>query len=148
MRRFAEIRAMHRTNKGVTLIELLIVVIVISILSSIAVPGYRQYLIRANRTEAKATLLATAAALERCFTRFNAYDNANCAAATQLAGAGIPTDSGGYLVTGVINPVNYSLTATTQGTQAKDTGCGNLTLDQTNTKGRSGTKPVTECWGR
>jgi type IV pilus assembly protein PilE len=139
---------MQRTNSGVTLIELLVVVVVISILSAIAVPGYRQYVIRANRTEAKTTLLATAAALERCFTRFNAYDNANCASATQLEGAGITTENGGYVVTGVVNAANFALTATPQGGQADDTACGNLTLNQTNTKGRSGTKPVTECWGR
>jgi type IV pilus assembly protein PilE len=40
---------------------------------------------------------------------------------------------------------SFSLTATPQGTQANDTACGNLTLNQAGLRGASGTAPTT-CW--
>ena len=42
----------------------------------------------------------------------------------------------------------FLLTATPQNGQAGDTGCGNLTLDNLNTRDRTGTKTVAECWGK
>ncbi len=39
-------------TKGFTLMELMIVIVVLAVLASIAIPSYRQYAIRANRTEA------------------------------------------------------------------------------------------------
>ena len=42
---------MHRNNKGFTLIELMIVVAIIGILASIALPAYQSYTIRAQVSE-------------------------------------------------------------------------------------------------
>ena len=47
-------------QQGFTLIELVIVVAIVGILTSIAMPLYRDYVIRANRTEAKTALAAVA----------------------------------------------------------------------------------------
>ena len=43
---------MRRTNSGFTLIELMIVVAIVGLLSSFAVPAYRDYVVRAQIAEA------------------------------------------------------------------------------------------------
>ena len=49
-----------KKHKGFTLIELMITILVVAILASIAIPSYRQYVIRANRTAAQATMMEIA----------------------------------------------------------------------------------------
>ncbi|MFG6668312.1 type IV pilin protein [Halomonas sp. HNIBRBA4712] len=63
-------------RRGFTLIEMLIVLAVIALLASIAYPAYQRYLQSALRADAKAGLLAAATELERCYARFQSYDNA------------------------------------------------------------------------
>jgi type IV pilus assembly protein PilE len=136
-------------QSGVTLIELMTVMVVLAVLSAIAIPAYRNYVVRANRSDAKTALLFNAGALERCFTRYNSYVfNADpalgCTVAFPAASA-----NGYYQITAPTRTASsFSLTATPQGGQAADTGCGNLTLDSANTRDKSGTKPLSECWGK
>lgn len=61
------------TPKGFTLVELLITIAAIGILAAIAVPSYRSYVIRAQRTEAKAALLRVQAAQEKYYLEKNQY---------------------------------------------------------------------------
>jgi type IV pilus assembly protein PilE len=61
---------------GVTLIELMITVVVVAILATIAVPSYRQYTIRAHRTEAKTALMRLQAKQEAYYLQHNAYADA------------------------------------------------------------------------
>lgn len=141
---------MRNKQRGVTLMELLTVVVIIGILSAIAIPSYRQYTLRANRTDAKTALLFYAGALERCYTRFNSYTyNSNATLGCAVLGAAQPSENGMYQIS-ISNRTasTFTLTATPQGKQAADTGCGNLTLDQVNKRDRSGSKPVSDCWGK
>lgn len=133
---------MSSNQSGVTLIELLVVTVIIALLAGIAVPSYRNYIIRTNRTDAKTELLSTAGRLERCFTRFSRYDDPDCGAAEDLAD-GIVSRDQHYVVTGEVTPTTFLLTATPQGGQAQDTACGALTLNQLDERG-----PSQECWGR
>jgi type IV pilus assembly protein PilE len=134
---------------GFTLTELMIVVVIVGILTSVAYPSYREHVRRTHRTEAKANLLDTAQQLERCYTRFNAYNNGGCAIVATLgaSGTGIYTPNNYYLVKFAATPSAsaFSLTATPQAGQVSDTKCGNLTLSQTGARGASGTAPAT-CW--
>ena len=58
---------------GVTLLELMIVVVIIGILTAIAYPNYQQFVARAKRTEARALLLEIAINQERFYLQNNTY---------------------------------------------------------------------------
>lgn len=132
-------------NVGVTLMELLIVIVIIGILAAIALPSYRSYTIRASRSDGKAAALAMAGALERCFTRFNAYNNAGCSVVT----TNVPSTEGKYLVSAsTLTASAFTISAVPQGGQASDTGCATLRMNQANQRFVTGTKTVPECWGR
>jgi type IV pilus assembly protein PilE len=68
-------RVHSSSQRGVTLIELMLVMVIVAILGMIAVPSYRQYSMRAQRTEAKTALLQLATAQERFYLQNNTYTN-------------------------------------------------------------------------
>ena len=48
---------MKSRSRGITLIELVIVIIIVGLLAAIAIPGYRQFVLRSHRAEAKTALM-------------------------------------------------------------------------------------------
>ena len=87
-------KLMH-TMRGITLIELMIVVVIIGFMAVIAYPNYREFAARAKRNEAKAALLQIATNQERFYLQNNEY---TCEM-TRLgfsADADFVTDSGSY----------------------------------------------------
>lgn len=126
--------------QGFTLIEAMITLTLIAITLSLALPSYRGYVIRANRTEAIETLLATAACQERIYTRTNAYDANACRgdSSNGFYAISVATSNGNQ---------NFVATAAPQDTQTED-NCGSLTINQTGVKtagGQSGSFAST-CW--
>lgn len=67
-----------RLQKGFTLIEIMIVVAIIGILASIAVPSYKDYVKKGKAAEATATLADLRIRMEQCFQDNRSY--ATCAA--------------------------------------------------------------------
>lgn len=133
---------------GVTLIELMIVVVIVGILASVAYPGYQEYVRRAKRAEAKALLSDIAARMERYYFDNNAYTND----LTDLgfAAANPPSAEGHYTVGAAVGPsgniaTSYTLTATPVA-GVSDPKCGNLTLDSRGTKGSSVAGAAATCW--
>ena len=51
-------------NRGFTLVEVMIVVVIVGIIASIAYPSYREHVKRGHETEAKGQMMEAAAALE------------------------------------------------------------------------------------
>ena len=62
---------MRKYMGGVTLLELMIVVVIIGILTAIAYPNYREFAARAKRTEARALLMEIAVNQERWYLQNN-----------------------------------------------------------------------------
>ena len=82
---------MVKTQKGFTLIELMIVIAIIGILAAVAVPQYGQYTKRAKFSEVVTQTAATKTAVTLCFQEEGGLGTCNGAGA---AGdyAGIPDD--------------------------------------------------------
>ena len=118
--------------RGFTLIELMIVVAILAIIMSVAIPNYQSYGIRTNRSEAISNMLELSQWMERQFTVFGSYDDSGIAAPPittspkAAAGGGMTVN---YLLTSISTPITYTITATPQGNQANDT-CGTLSIDQ------------------
>lgn len=115
-------------NKGFTLIELMIVVVIIGILSSIALPSYQQYTMRGNRGDGISAIQMVLDAQERYYADHISYTS-------DLTNLGLSdpyiTPNRHYSIKAAAcgtAPLNQcvQLTATAQGNQAKD---GNLIAD-------------------
>lgn len=133
---------MKHNNLGFTLIEIMIVVAIVAILAAIAIPSYQDQAIKTRRSDGMAALTNAAQQLERCFSQNGKYT----ACPGYADGAPVTSDEGWYSVGIVTTASTYTLTATPQGAQTKDTDCANLTLTQTGKKGISGTATVDDCW--
>ena len=59
--------------RGFTLIEVLIALAIVGILSAIAIPSYFSYIERANRADAKATLMDATQFMQRFYSLHNSY---------------------------------------------------------------------------
>lgn len=135
-----------RSQKGVTLIELMIVVVVIGILAGIAYPSYRAQVMRSHRSDAKIGLERLAQGLERCYTNAMPKTYAGCIAAS------IPSENGYYTITtNSADATGFSLTATATGGQLQDTACRTFTLTSTNARTAQNSASgdnSSACWQR
>lgn len=139
----------RRGARGFTLLELMITLVVVAVLSSVAYPSYRDYLVKARRAEGKAALLDAAQALERHFTNYNTYPSSLSAAGVK-AYSGDSASKASYTIaiaacSGGTLASCYELTATPSAIHT-DPKCGNLSIDQLGIKGETGTLTVAECW--
>ena len=62
-----------KTQKGFTLIELVIVVVILAILATIAIPSYREYVIRGHRRAAQAAMMEIATQQRQYFVANRAF---------------------------------------------------------------------------
>jgi prepilin-type N-terminal cleavage/methylation domain-containing protein len=63
----------HRSSRGFTLIELMVTVAIVAILAAIAIPAYRNYVIRGELVDATQGLAALRANMERYFQDNRTY---------------------------------------------------------------------------
>ena len=142
---------MRKSEKGVTLIELLTVVVVVAVLASIAVPSYRRYLLRAQRSDATTALLRLQSAEEKFFLQYGAYTtDLTSNAPTGLGLASDRSERGFYQLAAPSTPTGYKAMATTISTagQGDDKKCWNFSITERGVKAANdGTNDSTaECW--
>jgi len=137
--------------RGMSLIELLTVIMIVGVLSALAVSSYTSYTLRANRTDATTTLLRIQVAEEKFFLSNNTYTTDFISAPP--TGMGISpvatTANGRYTLaiaagtTGAI-ATSYLVTATATGPQASDISiCRVYTIDN---QGNRNPADSTGCW--
>jgi type IV pilus assembly protein PilE len=157
-----------RSNAGFTLIELIVAVTIVGLLTMIAVPAYRSYVLRSNRAVAKAVLVDMAAREETYFVDrktygalsvlgLNTYLNRDSSTSTTQTSNSIYSLSVGTLLTsstcpatgltGSVTSAGYTVAATPVGTQVNDTSCVSLCLTSTGIRlASAGT--AANCWSR
>jgi type IV pilus assembly protein PilE len=130
---------------GITLIELMIVVVIVAILAGIAIPNYRAYVMRSNRTDATIALTRLAAAQEKFYLQRNTYTNN----VSVLLGRDT-SERGWYAISIAAGTggLTSSYTATAQPVsgqvQAGDSRCTSFTITETGARGPAST--LAECW--
>ncbi len=133
-------RAKIITSEGMTLIELVIVMAVMGILLTIAVPSYQGHMLRVHRSEAIRMLLQASMCQERIYASNGNYDTNQCHPGSeyqqyQLTYSPAATQSGIFMAMAVPT-----------GAQAADP-CGSLSLDQSGARDVSGINiSSTKCW--
>ena len=142
-------------QRGMNLIELMVVVAIVGILGALAYPSYVQHIVDTKRTSAKNILMQVADRQQQFF-----MDNKTYAADLTNLGWGanplVVGDDGRELAAGDGNSVysvslaNVAVTTFTataaplNGQLDRDAECGSMTLNQSGTQGRSGAG--TDCW--
>jgi len=140
---------MNFKQKGFTLIELMIVIVVIGVLAAIALPSYADYVKRARRADAKAGILAIQLAQEKWRVNNSAYTS-------DLMDLGYATSDNessidGYYTLDIAagaTGVSYTVTAAIDSSTAQSgDSCGTFTLT-VDAAGESYTAGTAGCWNR
>lgn len=124
---------------GFSLIELMIVVAVVGILSSVAYPAYVEQYRKARRAEAQTLLMNVANRQQQFLLDTRVY--ADTPAALNITVA--PSVSANYALTIAVGTATvpvFTVTATPLGAQVLDTRCGVMTVTST------GVKTPGDCW--
>lgn len=128
----------EKYKRGFTLLELLIAIVILGIISTVAMTGYKNHLVKSRRAEAHTALISILAQAEQFFLQNNSYPSS-------ISDLTAPA-SQYYTYTATSCGTNcFRVTATAKGSQATDdVGCTPLTLD---TQGAR--TPVDgKCWNR
>ena len=139
-----------RRSAGFTLIEVMIVVVIIGILSSIAYPSYQDYVKQARRADAQASLMELAQFMERHYTSKGGYlADGQTGSAPSLPFSSSPKDGGtaayNLSLAEKITAQTYTVQAVPVGSMSGDT-CGTLTINHQGKKGSAG--DMKKCWKR
>ena len=126
---------------GFSLVEIIVVVALMGLLLSIALPHYQRYLARGYRVEAIRMLTMAAACQERHRARTGAYDTMRCtgSSANEHYRLSIKPEAKGL-------SNGFTLIAEPTRRQTIDI-CGSLSLDQAGTRTISGPERyLSNCW--
>ena len=132
----------------------MIAIVIVAILSAIAIPGYRSYVQRAQRAEAKTALLRIQGAQEKFFVQQNRYAAALAPAAPAGLGTPATTETGLYTLALVLTDGGDGLPRHRHGPRAAarrttTRSCATLSIDNNGLKGArnsAGADTTRDCW--
>jgi type IV pilus assembly protein PilE len=145
----------RRRDKGFTLIELIVVVLIVALLLTLILPAYQEQLRGTRRSLGRAELLKVMTRQEQYFLDHKRYAETltdlglpENPYAINSQGDAVPSIAKGriYLISLVTNNYSYTLTAVPQLSQSADRVCGTLSLASTGLKQSTGEGSVQECW--
>ena len=127
-------RTLHKNNKGFTLIELMIVVVIIGILAALAIPRFMQATTKSKQSEAK-QILKQIYTMERTYRQENgvyfAGGPADSASGTALATLGVEIMATALYSYTIAATAGTAFTATATATGLDDDATNDVwTIDQ------------------
>jgi type IV pilus assembly protein PilE len=131
--------------RGMTLIELMIVIVILSIVTTWGYSSYRDTVMKSRRAEGVGELLALADRLERYYSDRGTYIGATLGTGASAVHA-LTSEHGNYQFSLTPSALAFSISAAPQGKQADDTKCGTFTLTSGGTKTVSGSLDDNKCW--
>ena len=132
---------MHRSNRGFTLIEIMIVIAIIGIVITIGYPSLTEYVKKGRRAEVAGLHSEQAQILERFYSKSNVYTGAT----------GLSTGNDYYTITPTLTDQTFLLTATRKAGSMATDKCGDFTITNTGVRSMVGAKTgltTKDCWGR
>lgn len=130
--------------RGFTLIEIVITLVVVTLLTTVALPAYREQIAKSRRSDAKASLMTLAQMMERWYTERGSYAGATVGS----TGIAPSASSQGFYTMSITaqDAAGFTIRATPTGAQTGD-ACGSFTYTQAGTRGvTGGTKTAAQCW--
>jgi type IV pilus assembly protein PilE len=146
---------LKRMQGGLTLIELVVVALIVGILAAVAIPSYRNYVIRSQRADAKEALLALSTQLEKHYLQCNDYGETLAAAPDCAAREvqGLDTSENGWYDLAIVAPdaTGFTVTATAVAgeNQGRDSECQSFSVTDRGVRtalNDGGNDNTEECW--
>jgi type IV pilus assembly protein PilE len=140
-----------RAFAGFTLIEMMITVAIIAILAAVATPTYQQYMMRAYRADAQASLNLANAFMQRVRTEQGSFRPGGVVPTLPAPMQKSPSQGEVRYAIAVSNvtATTYTLSATPSSSISAREYCGALTIDHTGKKEFTGTASnatLKNCW--
>jgi type IV pilus assembly protein PilE len=107
------------SDRGFSLVELMIVVVIIGVLAGIAYPNYQEYILRSSRVAAQSELTELSGLQEKIYLNSNAFSASVTAAYNGTSAGGLGKTTGNsqdgkyaFTVSPSVSGQTYTLTAT------------------------------------